>query len=137
MSNKPADKKPEKPIFLYNTAGDWQGTIIGAFVYDPRGDAIGWIEKVENTTTVALYTFDGEWVGDLYKDGRIVRKRAGKKRPLHRNPPKRPQGKPANLPARAPLPPQNAELGYDTVDVLEEEPEIFKRVSERRPDMGE
>ena len=130
MTNKPPEK-PAKPIFLFDTAGDWHGTIIGGFVYDPRGDAIGWVESV------AVYTFDGEWVGDVHKDGRILRKRAGKKRPLHPTPPQRPKGKPANMPARAPLPPQNAEIGYDSVDVLEEDPEIFKRVSDRRQDMGE
>jgi hypothetical protein len=126
---------PAKPIFLYTTAGDWQGTIIDGFIFDPRGDYIGWVQTADKTT--ALYTFDGEWVGDLYKDGRIVRKRAGKVRPLHDNPPKKPKAKPSNLPARAPLPPQTVELGYDSIDVLEEDPDVFKRVSERRKDLGE
>jgi len=126
MTSKP----PTKPIFMYNTAGDWQGYIIGQYIYDPRGDAIGFVEGP------AAYTFDGEWVGDVAKDGRILRKRAGKKRPLHTSPPVRPKGKAPNMPARAPLPPQNAEIGYDQIDVLEEDPDVFKRVSDRRPDMG-
>ncbi len=128
MTSKPP--QPTKPVFLYNTAGDWQGYVMGQFVYDPRGDALGFVEGP------AAYTFDGEWVGDIAKDGRILRKRAGKKRPLHASPPVRPKGKPANMPARAPLPPQNGEIGYDQIDVLEEDPDIFKRVSDRRPDMG-
>lgn len=123
--------KPIKPIFLYNTAGDWQGTILGSYVYDPRGDCIGFVEEK------SAYTFDGEWVGEISKDGRILRKRAGKKKPLHAKPLPRLKNKPANLPGRAPLPPQNAELGYDTLDVLEEDPQVFRRVSERKQDLGE
>lgn len=123
----------EKPIFLYNTAGDWQGTVIGAYIWDPRGDCIGFVE--DDGKTKAAYTLDGEWVGTISKDGRILRKRVGSRKPLHPRPLPRQTKRPANLPARAPLPPQNAELGFDTVDVLEEEPEVFKRVSERRADM--
>ncbi len=122
----------EKPIYLYNTAGDWFGTVVGRYVFDPRGDCIGFIE--EEGKVRAIYTFDGEFVGALSKDGRILRKRTGNKRPLHPNPlPK--VKKPADLPAHAPLPPQNVEIGYDTIDVLEEDPEVFKRVSDRRADM--
>jgi hypothetical protein len=82
----------------------------------------------------SAYTFDGEWVGELAKDGRILRKRTSKKRPLYPTPPAKVK-KPADLPARAPLPPQNAEIGYDMIDVLEDDPEVFKRVSDRRSDM--
>jgi hypothetical protein len=42
--------------------------------------------------------------------------------------------KPDRFPARAPLPPQNAELGFDKIDVLEEDPNIFKRISDLTPD---
>ena len=123
--------KPSKPEFVYNTAGDWLATAVTPYVFDARGECVGFMEGR------AVYTFDGEWVGDLSKDGRILRKRAGKKRPLHTNPPARLKVKPSTLPGRAPLPPQNAEIGYDTIDVLEEDPEVFKRTSERRKDMGE
>ena len=123
------DNKPERPEFVYNTAGDWQATVIGAkYVYDTRGEYVGYLEGR------AVYTRDGEWIGDLAKDGRVLRKRAGKTRPLHPNPVPRPAGKPT-LPGRAPLPPQNAEISYDTIDVLEEDPDVFKRLSDRRPDM--
>jgi hypothetical protein len=123
--------KPNKPIFIYNTPGDWQATAVGPYIFDSRGDYIGFLENG------AAYTRDGEWVGDLSKDGRILRKRAGKKRPLHTNPLPNPGVKKSDLPGRAPLPPQNAELSYDTIDVLDEDPDVFKRVSEQRKDMGE
>jgi hypothetical protein len=138
MTNQPPAQPPAppppKPIFLYNTAGDWLGTVLGRYVYDPRGDSMGFVE--EEGKDKQAYTFDGEWVGTISKDGRILRKRAGKKRPLHANPLPKLKGKPQGLPARAPLPPQNAEIGYDTLDVLEEDPQIFRRVSDRKADLG-
>ena len=76
-----------------------------------------------------------EWVGELAKDGRILRKRAGAKRPLNSNVPPKPTLKKSDLPGRAPLPQQMGEFGYDTIDVLEEDPEVFKRLSDRRADM--
>ena len=120
---------PDKPEFIYNTSGDWLATAIAQYIFDSRGEYVGFMESR------AVYTRDGEWIGDLSKDGRILRKRAGKSKPLHPNPLAKPSTKPANLPGRAPLPPQNAEIGYDTIDVLEEDPDVFKRLSDKRADM--
>jgi hypothetical protein len=127
-----ADKSP-RPTFIYTTAGDWQATLIDSYLWDPRGECIGFVEDDGKTKTA--YTLDGEWVGAIVKDGRILRKRTVARRPLHPKPLPRQTRKPANLPANAPLPPQNAELGFDTIDVLEEDPGVFRRVSERRADM--
>lgn len=120
---------PDKPEFIYNTSGDWMATAIGNYVFDARGDYVAFLENR------AVYTLDGEWIGNLAKDGRILRKRVAKAVPLHQQPLARPATKPSNLPGRAPLPPQNAEIGYDTIDVLEEDPEVFKRLSDKRADM--
>jgi hypothetical protein len=120
---------PDKPEFIYNTAGDWHATAIGPYIFDARGEYVAFLEGR------SVYTTDGEWVGDLARDGRILRKRAGKSRPLHPHPLPKPAIKRSDLPGRAPLPPQNAEISYDTIDVLEEDPDIFKRLSDRRPDM--
>lgn len=121
-------KDPNKPKFIYDTRGEWLITKIGDFLWDTRGDYLGYVEDGE------VYKRDGEWVGHLSKDGRILRKRTERRHEFHPNPPARPQ-KPDRLPARAPLPPLMAELDFSTVDVLEEEPETFKRVSDLRPDM--
>jgi hypothetical protein len=123
--------KQIKPVFIFNTGGDWLATVMGVHVFDTRGEYVGYMEEK------SVYTRDGEWVGELSKDGRILRKRAGKSRPLHPNPIPKPAMKPSNLPGRAPLPPQNAEISYDTIDVLEEDPDVFKRLSDRRKDLGE
>src|SRR5258706_3811756 len=124
-------ENPTKPFFIYNRRGYGRLPAVPPYIYDTRGECIGFLEGQD------VYTFDGEWVGGLIKDGRITRKRAGKKKPLHPNPPPKLKVKPSNLPARAPLPPQTGDLSYDTVDVMEEDPEIFKRLSDRRKDLGE
>jgi hypothetical protein len=45
--------------------------------------------------------------------------------------------KPEKIPARSPLPPMFSELGFDKIDVLEWDDEVFKRVSDMLSDMGE
>lgn len=116
-----------KPEFIYDTFGDWVATRIGDFLWDTQGNWVAWLEGQE------VYSLDGEYLGTLSRDHRLLRKRVERRRPLRTDIPRKPP-KPA-LPARAPLPPMFAELRYDTVDALEEDPETFKRVSELRPDM--
>jgi hypothetical protein len=122
-----SDKPVEKPLFIFDTHGDWQATKIGTNIFSSRGEYVGYIEGVE------VFKQDGEWIGRLSKDGRILRKRAERRRELHPNPPPKPP-KPT-LPPRAPLPPMMAELDFSTIDVLDEDPDIFKRISDLRPDM--
>lgn len=125
MTNK---AKQERPFFIYNTSGDWCATRFGNDLFDTAGEWVGFVEGDE------VWSAGGEWIGRLTRDGRIMRKRAAPRRPLRRDLPPRPP-KPSNLPPRAPLPPLTVEMPYDTIDVLEEEPDIFKRVSDQRPDM--
>jgi hypothetical protein len=119
--------KPEKPLFIFDTHGDWQATKVGTFIFSSRGEYVGYIEGQD------VFKQDGEWIGRLSKDGRILRKRTERRRELHPNPPPKPP-KPA-LPPRAPLPPMMAELDFSTIDVLDEDSDIFKRISDLRPDM--
>ncbi|HEX2908016.1 MAG TPA: hypothetical protein VHO69_14195, partial [Phototrophicaceae bacterium] len=81
-----------------------------------------------------VYTTLGEWVGNLWPDGRIIRKRNYERPPLLKDCPAKPT-KPQKMPARAPLPPMSAELGFDKVDVLEWDEDVFKNVSDLMPDM--
>jgi hypothetical protein len=120
---------PNKPFFIYDTAGDWQALKLGYYLFDTRGEYIGFVVKDD----YEVYTASGEWIGNLIPDGRIVRKRTASRRPLLPKLPPKP-GKPINFPARAPLPPQTADLGFDRVDVLEWDPDIFKRLSDLTPD---
>jgi hypothetical protein len=120
--------KGDKPFFIFDTHGDWQATRMGNLLFDTRGEYIGFVVETD------VYKADGEWVGQISRDNRIVRKRAGQRKPAIPNPPAKPP-KPTNLPARAPLPPMPSELSYDIIDVMEEDPEIFKRVSDLKKDM--
>jgi len=122
---------PNKPFFIFDTRGDWHATVIRGYIFDTRGEYIGFI-RGENHD---VYTSMGEWIGNLYSDGRILRKRNLETRPsqLKSLPPK--PEKPNNLPPRAHLPPLFSELGFDKIDVLEWDSEIFKRVSDLHADM--
>jgi hypothetical protein len=118
-----------KPQLIWNTSGDWVATLIDGYIWDLTGTWVGWTDKDE------VFTPDGEWVGTLSRDSRILRKRAAARPPLRTDIPTKP-AKPT-LPGRAPLPPTFSELSYSTFDVVEEDPQVFKRLSDMRKDMGE
>ena len=118
-----------KPQFIWNTAGDWVATLVDGFIFDMAGMWVGWMDGQE------VFTTDGEWVGTLSRDMRILRKRAASRPPLRTDIPPRPP-KP-ELPGRPTLPPSFSGLDYSTIDVMEEDPEVFKRLSDMRRDMGE
>jgi hypothetical protein len=124
---------PNKHFFVFDTRGDWHATILNEYIFDTRGDYIGFIRGEDHD----VYTTIGEWIGNLWSDGRIIRKRSTEqRRPLVKDLPPKP-AKPTNLPARAHLPPMFSELGFDKIDVLEWDDEVFKRVSDMLSDMGE
>ena len=121
---------PEKPFFIYDTRGDWHATLIGSNLWDPRGEYIGFVLG----DNYKVYTAQGEHIGDLAHDGRIIRKKHFDRPTLLADLPPVPP-KPAKLPARAPLPPMFGELGFNVIDVLDWDPDIFKVVSDLKPDM--
>ena len=112
---------------IYSTAGDWVALLDESkkFLYDTRGECIAWLDGKE------VYTRDGMYAGFLSDDGRVLRERVRKQRPLRPVPAIPPQIRP---PASAPLPPYFSELPWNQVDVFEEDPDVFKHVSELRPD---
>lgn len=123
---------PAKNFFIYNTAGEWLATKMGVYIFDVRGDYIGYVLTDDHD----VYTTSGEWIGNLYPDGRIIRKRNYTRRPLMKDLPPKP-AKPEKLPSRAPLQQIPGDLGYDKVDVMEWDEEVFKRLSDLIPDAGE
>ncbi|HEC21420.1 MAG TPA: hypothetical protein ENI95_00725 [Chloroflexi bacterium] len=125
--SKKRSKNAPKYQYIWNTYGDWVATKVGDYIWDLTGTWVAWVEDNE------VYKVDGEWVGTLSRDSRILRKRVSRRPPLRTDIPPAPE-KP-DLPARAPLPPAFAELTYSEIDVLEEDPDVFKRISDRRPDM--
>jgi hypothetical protein len=121
---------PDKPFFIFDTRGDWHATLFGEYIFDTRGEYVGFIRGDNHD----VYTTIGEWIGNLYADGRILRKRNVDHLPLLKDLPPKPT-KPTNLPARAHLPPMFSELGYDKIDMLEWDPDVFKMVSDKQSDM--
>jgi hypothetical protein len=126
MARKPPD--PNRPQFIRNTYGDWVGTLINRFIWDLRRTCVAWVDEDGE-----VWKIDGEWIGTLSPDGRIVRRRSDRHRPFRQSMPAVPPI--PDLPGRAPLPPAFRELTFSEVDVLEEYPDIFKRISDVRPDM--
>lgn len=120
---------PNKFFYIYDTNGEWHGTVLGGSIFDTRGDYIGFVRGQDND----VYTTSGEWIGNLWHDGRIVRKRSGQRPTLLKELPPKPP-KPAKLPGNAPLPPQTGELGFDKIDALDWDPEVFKKLSDLTPD---
>lgn len=107
-----------EPIPIYTTSGDTAGFLVYPYLYGPSGEWIGWV-----TADRLVYSVTGRYVGWLHSDFRILRRRAGDLSHPDRNPPARPER--FYPPATVPLPPMMAELKYETVDVLDEMPELL------------
>jgi len=113
------------PIPIYRSDGEWVALLQGCHLYDTQGWWIGWLEGKD------VFSRDGECVGYLSGDHRVLRRRIRPRQPL-RSPPQPPPT--AQVPAKVPLAPLFAELPWEVVDVFEEEPHIFKHISEFKPD---
>jgi len=48
-------KDPNKPVFIFDTYGDWQATKFGDFLFSTRGEYLAYLEDGE------VYKRDGEW----------------------------------------------------------------------------
>ena len=113
----------KRPIPLYTTSGDTGGYLVFPYIYNEIGDWIGWVDGDNN-----VYSVYGRYVGWLSKDRRILRRRADD----FQKPDVQPLPVPPRIlpPATVPLPPLMAEIKYETVDVLEDMPELMPRVDD-------
>ena len=110
---------------IYSTSGEWVALLHEGHLYDTCGERIAWLDGNE------VYNRDGLYAGFLSKDGRVLRERVRRPRPLRPGPSAPPK---IRSPAHVPLAPLFAELPWSQVDVFEEEPEVFEYVSDLRPD---
>jgi hypothetical protein len=106
--------RPYRPI--YTTSGDFGGFLEYPMIYNLSGEWIGWVAETDE-----VYSVHGEYVGWFSRDSRILRKRIFDFKKPRLKPPASP--KRVVAPASFPLPPMMAELSFDTIDILEEEPE--------------
>ena len=113
----------KRAIPIYTTSGDTGGFLTFPYVYNQLGDWIGWVTEEDQ-----VYSVYGHYVGWLYKDKRILRRRADDvQKPDEQPPPVPPRFLP---PAIVPLPPLMAEIKYEIVDVLEDMPELMPRLDD-------
>jgi hypothetical protein len=105
-----------RPIFT--TRGDTAAVLSGAYIFNLLGEWIGWVDSAGD-----VYSITGEYVGWLTRDPRVLRKRVTESRPARKQPPAHP-GR-LRLPATFPLPPMMSDISFDTVDVLDEMPELL------------
>lgn len=118
MSGNHHEDKRHKPIPVYTTPGDWEAILVFPYLYNQRGEWIGWV-----TSEREVFDVDGIYVGWLTDEPRVLRKRVFEG-PLPRRTPPPPPGK-IRPPATVPLPPMMAELPFEVMDVLEEEPRLL------------
>jgi hypothetical protein len=108
--------KQRRPIPIYTTIGDLEAFLVYPMIYNRAGEWIGFV-----TVEREVYSVLGVYVGWLSDDPRILRKRSYSFDKPRLTPP--PPPKKLLVPSSNPLAPMMSQLGYDTVDVLEEEPE--------------
>ncbi|MBN1305380.1 MAG: hypothetical protein JXA13_13160 [Anaerolineales bacterium] len=110
------DTQPRKIIPIYSTRGDVEAFLSYPYLYNTLCEWIGWVTPQRD-----VYSVLGHYVGYLTNDPRILRKRwtshlkSGKKPPPP--PPK------INHPVTVPLPPMMPDLQFNTIDILQDEPD--------------
>lgn len=121
---------PRKPVPIYTTAGDFEAFMVYPMIFNLLGEWIGFITRERE-----VYSVHGDYVGWLSDDPRILRKRSYDYSKPKLTPPLAPSK--VNAPASAPLPPMMPELGYDTIDILQVEPDRLHTLDtgEFKPDM--
>jgi hypothetical protein len=117
-----------EPRVIYRSDGEWVAVLFEDNLFDTTGDWIGWLDGRD------VYTLGGEYAGYISRDGRLLRRRVLPYVKRRRVPEREPAYK---HPKSVPLPPLFAELGYETVDVFEYDPNVFVHISDLRPDAGE
>lgn len=122
--------KANRPVPIYTSLGDFEAFLIYPMIFNITGEWIGFVTRERD-----VYSVHGEYVGWLSDDPRILRKRSYDYVKPKLTPPQGPSKSPP--PASVPLAPMMPELRFDTIDVLQEEPERMPTVDagEFRPDM--
>ncbi|MEJ2011909.1 MAG: hypothetical protein P8X64_06745 [Anaerolineales bacterium] len=111
-----ARSSKRKPIPIYTTPGDWAALLVFPHLYNTIGEWIGWVSPDRQ-----VFDVDGVYVGWLTDEPRILRRRIIEQELPRKVPPEAP-GR-IRPPATVPLPPMMAELPFEVIDILDEEPE--------------
>ena len=116
---------------IYSTRGEHVAFFAKGYVFNRNGEWIGFVD----TQTAQLFAVNGEQVGYMSRDGRLLRKRTMSGQVPRRLPPPPPPR--PDLPSNVPLPPMYSELGFETVDIMDEMPYLLSTpdADDLRPDM--
>jgi hypothetical protein len=116
-------------IPIFTSRGDVDAFLLYPYLFNRQGEWIGWVTQQRE-----VYSVLGYYVGTLTNDPRIIRKRSEDQRPRLKTPPP-----PSRLrtPSSVPLPKMMADLSYEAIDVLHDEPERLHTLDsgEMRQDM--
>ncbi len=116
---------------IFSTRGEHVAFFARGYVFSRNGEWIGFVD----TQTAQLFAVNGEQVGYMSRDGRLLRKRTMSGQAPRRLPPPPPPR--PDLPSNVPLPPMYSELGFETVDIMDEMPYLLSTpdADDLRPDM--
>ena len=103
-------------IPIFTTLGDAEAFLVYPYIYNRLGEWVGWITQERE-----IYSVIGFYIGFLAEGPRVLRKRVIEKTKVRKRPPAKPPK--VYPPATVPLAPMMAELSYDTIDILLDEPE--------------
>lgn len=122
--------RSRRPIPIYTTLGEFAAFLLYPMIYSLSGEWIGFVTQEKDVYSVA-----GEYVGWVGEGPRILRKRN-----YNFDKPKlTPPGIPPRMksPASSPLAPMMSDLSYDTIDVMQDEPQKMHTIDagEFRQDM--
>ena len=112
-------------IPIYCTDGEIKAYLAYPYLFNAYGEWIGFV-----TSKREVYSVYGNYVGWLNNEPRILRKRSYDFQKPRISPP--PSPKKIRVPSRHPLVPMLAELGFDTVDVLQDAADLLPTI-----DVGE
>lgn len=111
-----ASDPSKRAVPIYTTSGDWMALLVFPYIFNTIGEWIGWVTKNQD-----VFDVHGVYVGWLSDEPRVLRKRIHDGPLPRKDPPATPRR--VRPPATVPLPPMMAELPFEIVDVLEDEPD--------------
>lgn len=119
-----------KPVPIYTSDGDFEAYLVYPHLFNMLGEWIGYVNPEKE-----VYSVHGNYAGWLSDDPRILRKKSYDFSKPQLTPPEAHFKVP--VPGGAPLPPMMADLTFDTIDVLQDEPDKLHPLDggELRPDL--
>ena len=120
----------KQALAIYTSVGDVEAFLVYPYLHNRRGEWIGWV-----TPKREIFSVHGDYVGWISNEPRLLAKRTRDFDKPKAIPPAMPSR--ITAPSAMRLAPMMSELSYDTIDILQDEPERLPTIDagELRPDM--